>query len=156
MSKRGWVYSGDVNLEYGGVFYKIDPADWDRYDYCTAVRVDPCSDAGGPDNCWWVEELTVTRPKGDKLKDVLSVDSYSLTEDGNHVKVGDDVINIYTPQGRRIIAECCVAYGLYDKDRGITIQIGAKQSDCKEKVTPDEILRGNSKLENYVKREWLK
>jgi len=35
--KYGWEYSGDVNLEHGGFFFKL--GDWSSYDYCEAVEV---------------------------------------------------------------------------------------------------------------------
>lgn len=158
MAKK-WEYSGDMNLECGGVFYNIDPTDWDEHGYCTAIRVDPCSEAGGPDNCWWIEELTVLKPDDHKeLKSVLDVHGFQLTKDGKSVLTSPDAwgVDLKSDEGRRIVAECCVSYGKYDKDRGETIQIGAKQDDSGESVTPDKILRGNARVENYVKRGWLK
>ena len=50
----GWVYSGDMNLECGGMFYKYEGGD-----YCEAVRVIPASDMGGPDNLFRIETGTI-------------------------------------------------------------------------------------------------
>ena len=49
-------YFGDVNIEHGGVFYTLKGY---RDGYVSAVRVTACSDAGGPDNCFWMEHLTL-------------------------------------------------------------------------------------------------
>src|ERR1700685_3511801 len=54
MAKR-WHYMGDINLEYGGYFWREDGAD----DYVLCVRVTPCSDAGGPNNLFWIEQGSI-------------------------------------------------------------------------------------------------
>lgn len=153
-------YSGDVNVEHGGTWFAINKKDWDDYGYCSAVRVTPCSDAGAQENAWWIEELTVIKPENDqKLKSVLDTCGwlvYSETGDIISSHNGDIVAKKGTAAFRRVVAEACVGYGKYDVSNSETVQIGKDaDSDDLEQVEPDTVLRANSSLERYVKRQWL-
>ena len=64
-----WEYTGDVNLEYGGTFYQIDPQEWE-WGYCTAVRVTDIDSAIGFDGAVMVEHITVLTDKA-KWADAL-------------------------------------------------------------------------------------
>lgn len=155
MAKR-WHYSGDINLEYGGVF--IDMSDWTN-DYATAIRVQPCSDAGLQDNAWWIEELTIIKPRTEQeLKSVLDSCSWTIDpEDGSLIGCGGDVMAApNTKQFNLIIAEACVGYGLYDRENSTSIQIGPVDDwHDGETLEVDEKLRGNVSLERYVRRNYL-
>ena len=50
-----WKYMGDVNIECGGYYWR----DVGEDDYVEAVQVTPCSDAGGPDNLFYVEKGSI-------------------------------------------------------------------------------------------------
>ena len=154
------VYSGDVNLEHGGTYFKIDPRDWDEYGYCSAVRVQPCSDAGAQSNAWWIESFTVLNPKGDDLKSILSFCGWSIAENGAIMDSysGDIVAKAGTQAFRHCVAEACVGYGKYDKDFSEVVQIGkiSEFDSDREHVNPDRILRSNASLERYVRREFVR
>ena len=55
MAKYRWNYNGDINLREGGFFWREDGQD----DYVLAVRVTPCSHAGGPCNLFVAGLLAV-------------------------------------------------------------------------------------------------
>lgn len=152
------VYSGDVNIEYGGTWYKIDPTGWDEYGYCSAIRVTPCSDAGAQSNAWWIEELTVIKPNPDEVRDILNASGFYIDENGAIVScyAGDILAEKGTAQFRWVMAECCVSYGRYDIDRSETVQIGRKAEETDEHAEePDTVLRADASLERYVKRNFV-
>jgi len=136
MSKR-WHYIGDVNLEHGGAF--IREGDWP--DYCDAVQVTPCSDAGGPENWYWIESGTVYMGNTQHVQSAL--------------KCTDTASN--APQWRKGYA--VLDYMGMDCDARIIVQIGAKRGDCRHgwdsDVQADIVLRGNASLKRYVNREYL-
>lgn len=151
-------YSGDVDLCNGGTFFLVNAKDREDYGFRSAVRVTPCSDAGAQDNAWWVEELTVIKPRNDQeLKSVLDVCGWRIGEDGN---LWDYSCAPFAKKGtasfRNAIQEARVSYGLYDIDRSITVQIGkTSEFHSGDTVTPDETLRGNCSLARYVRREFM-
>jgi len=132
-------YSGDINIEYGGVFYSLK--DW-QWGYVNAVRVTPCSDAGGPDNCFWVDRLTVNIREGDKLADILRTMGWSADE---------------MPKGakrRHMLVDAHVGYGAYDQESSTMVRIGKPDpfySGREGRFDPDIILRGNTSLRRYVR-----
>ena len=72
-----WNYNGDMGLEYGGFYWREDGAD----DYVLAVRVTPCSDAGGPDNLFHIESGSIyigTDPDRARCAVCLAVERYLL------------------------------------------------------------------------------
>lgn len=155
MAKR-WDYSGDINLAYGGVF--IDMAGWSN-GYATAIRVQPCSDAGLQNNAWWIEELTVIKPRTEQeLKSVLDCYGWTIDpEDGSIIGCGGDVMAApKTKQFNLAIAEACIGHGLYDRENSTSIQIGqTDEFHSGETLDVDEKLRGNTSLERYVRRNYL-
>lgn len=56
IKRKVWHYSGDVDIAHGGMFYNMDDIE---NGYADAVRVTAVSDAGGPDNMWWVERISI-------------------------------------------------------------------------------------------------
>lgn len=137
-----WVYQGDVNLEQGGVFFRIEPKEFDNHHYCDAVRVTPCSDAGGPDNVWWVEALTIVIPDDQKrLAGILDTCGYTL-----------DGLKEMKPSARRqMIADACIVYGSYDSTDTETVQIGPDE-ESRETMEPTDKLRSNASLDRYVRK----
>lgn len=137
MNKR-WHYIGDVNLEHGGAF--IQEGDWP--DYCNAVQVTPCSDAGGPENWYWIESGTVYM--GNAVHVQSALECCNESPDAAQWRKGYAVLQ----------------YMGIDCDTRIIVQIGAKRDDCDswqwdDTLEPDYVLRGNASLRRYVKREYM-
>lgn len=116
MSKRRFFfYSGDINIEHGGFFYALDT--W-KDGYVDVVRVTPASDAGGPDNVFWIDVLTVNIPKGEKLKEALESCGWLSGDQGV-------MYNKMTLAKRKhVIVESCVMTGVYDQHSSQMIRIG--------------------------------
>jgi hypothetical protein len=154
-----WKYMGDINLEHGGAFFRLDSRNWDEYGYGEAVRVTPCSDAGGQDNAYWIEDITIIKPEPKELPGILSGYSWTIDpEDGSIIDCSGRIIaKARTAAFRLAIAEACTSYGRYDINRSETIQIGKDSPfyDGREPVRPDRILRANTSLERFVRREFL-
>jgi hypothetical protein len=110
--KPRWFYSGDVNIENGGYFYNLD--NWPYY--VDARRVVPCSDAGGPDNLFWIEELTVNvdEKMGDtRVKNAFSACGWL-----------DEKLN--ARELRHRIVSAFVSYGYYDVCSTNVVMLGPK------------------------------
>lgn len=132
-----WNYCGDISLAYGGYYWREDGAD----DYVLCVRVQPCSDAGGPDNMFWIEQGSLYIPdKPDELKRALDCCGYS-----------DD------KPSRSMIVDALIAYRGFDHDPATVVRFGPAQPANREfeSMTPDVILRANASLKNYVKNNYL-
>lgn len=127
MSKRVY-YSGDVNLEYGGVFYSLANA---QYGYASAVRVTPLSDAGGPDNQFWIEPLTINF-KRDALQTKSMLACIGLENE--------------PAPNAHVLIDAALAYGFYDQEAVETVQIGAASG----LPAVDTVLRANASLRRYV------
>lgn len=143
-----WHYSGEVSLENGGYFYDKSNI---QYGYVDVVRVQPCSDAGGPDNEWWVEQLTVNLPETDKaLGIILRVCGWTVDEVSGKTK----------PEREAMVIDACIAYGAYDIDRSAVYRIGPKQDGKpfrwdghnENSVTQ---FRGNASLRIQVKKVFM-
>lgn len=148
-----WNYNGDINLEYGGFFWREDGAK----DYVLAVRVTPCSDAGGPDNLFHVETGSLYMPQdATKANAALSCCGYSLRTDG---AVADGSGFWRTGRAARaLLVDAWMAYHGMDLGREYVIRIGRADPDATgwcANETPDHVLRGGSSLRNFVKRELL-
>lgn len=129
-------YSGDINIEYGGVFYTLENWQWG---YVDAVRVTPCSDAGAADNCYWVEELTVNLREGEALSNILRTCGWTVED---------------LPKGarrRHCLIDAHIAYGAYDVQGSEVVQVGAKQSPHGKPIEADRILRANASLRRYAR-----
>jgi hypothetical protein len=132
-----WKYSGDVNIEHGGLFWREDGAD----DYVLAVCVSPCSDAGGPTNMFWIEVGSIYMPTDpDKRKRAL--DCIGASSDN---PTRDELVHAFH------------AYSGIDADDRRTVQIGKPERGSHEwggfEVTDQ--LRGNTSLARFVRREFL-
>jgi hypothetical protein len=156
-------YSGDINVEHGGTWYKLNRKEWDSYGYCSAIRVTPCSDGGAQENAWWIEELTVIKPEKDsELKSILDTCGWIIdSESGDIVSTyrADTVAKKGTAAFRWAIAESCVGYGKYDIINSETVQIGKKaefNGYRHEHAEPSTVLRANTSLERYIRKNWLR
>lgn len=128
---RGWNYFGDVNLEYGGYFYKAS-----EWDYADVIEVMPCSDAGCQGNAWWVSQGIVTLEVSDETL------NSALSSIGFSGEVTDNV---------RV--EALVAYCGIERDCPDVVQIGPDDAYARNLVEPSIRLRSNATLENFV-RKW--
>ena len=113
MNIRGWHYSGDVCLEQGGFYYKTKDV---ANHYADAVRIVPCSDAGGPDNEFWIEALTIILPENEAdLSTVLC-------------SQGDNWPTMYVVSTKankaHMLIQACEGYGKYDVLTTWNVRIG--------------------------------
>lgn len=147
-------YSGDVNIQNGGYFFSL--GDW-QDGYADVVRVMPCSEGGGQDNCFWVEELTVHVP--DDLSQTLLCLGLALDAQGNIVEKSRH--NIVAAPGteafQSVVIDACVAHGNYDQDSSLCVSIGKPDPSYSgiDPVTPDLVLRSDASLDRYVRKNFL-
>lgn len=141
--KAKWRYNGDINLECGGFFWREDGAD----DYVLCVRVQPCSDAGGPNNQFWIEQGSVYMPDdAERRRHALTVCGYE---------------NEANPS-RAMLVDAYMAYSGVEVDcmnGRIILQIGVKADELRHSWgggEADIVIRGNAKLANYVRDNFLR
>jgi len=153
MAKR-WHYCGDISLENGGYFWREDGAE----DYVNCVRVTPCSDAGGPDNVYWVQIGSVYVGEADDPGRASALES-----------CGYELSDFPVRQRRAVLVEAMVGYrGLESsvvhfrgqmRNTEITVQIGKHADRFRDThdpaPVPDVILRANASLLRFVRRECL-
>lgn len=154
MARKDWNYSGDMNLEHGGFFWKVTPGD----DFAEAVEVIPHSDVGGPDCMWWVHKGSIYLPEDmDKRRSALACCGYSLTDTGDVEDGTGTVYSLDTLDGMTLLVDAFNAYHGIERDHVDTVvQIGKLTDYDPDPVAePDVILRGNAKLRNYVRRAFL-
>lgn len=183
--KRGpvWHYSGDVNIEHGGMFYNL--ATWED-GYVECWRCQPCSDAGGPDNMYWIEHLsvsvgghamlafsgvgtTVSQRRAHRVLH-LEVDVYGerVAKAIDRIEqalacVGYDTPEMLADWDKRTLAErrhivtlACVSYGTYDQESSALIRVGPPQLapfGDDWQQEPEEVLRANTNLRKYVRAQ---
>lgn len=161
MARKDWKYTGDINLKYGGLFFKLpdkNPIDGDRHDHVEAVEVTDLAGAvGGPDCIYRVERGTIYMPR-DKWADALDSSGWEVEEFegeiGIHIGLGE--WHPIDGTGLTLLVSAFHGYcGIEDPDTA-TVQIGKLTAYDPDPVfEPDTFLRGNAKLERYVEREWL-
>jgi len=148
-----YQYNGDVDVENGGYWASTGPEER-RYGYSSVVRVTPCADAGGPDNMFWVETLTVNIPDDKRLAMAFDFCGYK-----------EDWLKGLTPFQRFCRAvDACLSVGHYEPDDtgrpwSQLVQIGADDSFYRpshDTWTADRKLRANWKLRNWIKAIYLK
>jgi hypothetical protein len=166
-----WHYSGDVNIEHGGMFYSL--ANFE-FGYVDAVRVTPCSDAGGPDNVFWVEQLTINVGDAMPFQGV----GCSVAERRAHRVLHDqetkeldrierameccgwderlhEWLKMSEVQRKHAVVQACADYGYTETDSQETVQVGPSQENAEahriDKVRADKVLRGNASLKNYAR-----
>lgn len=164
-----WEYTGDMNLEYGGLYWRPGTRDtFPEMDYVEAVEVLPVSDMGGPDNVYIITTGSIYLGE-DNRDSALSCCGYSWAEDENGLGYVLDTMGGAYPVNRRMgltmLVDAYKAYHGMDADamNGETvIRIGSE-------VDPDDISNGgdawegrvsrvyraNRKLERIVREEFL-
>lgn len=133
-------YKGDINPECGGFFYTLENV---KFGYADAVRVTPCSDAGGPDNCFWLDVLSVNIERRQRdIDEALSVcertDEYRSASKAHKTHM--------------IIAECVWA-GFYDCDRTM-VRIGKPDEyyNGVGEFNPECVFRAGTNIGNLARR----
>ena len=116
-----WHYFGDINLEYGGFFYRTDQ--WQHL-YADVVLVTPCSDAGLPDNQFWIENLVVEPKAQEDLQDALEMGGL-WPLDG---KTDEEITHMSI--------QACVQSGMTYKEAGRVIQIGGPDPSTTAATNP--------------------
>ena len=136
MAKR-WNYVGDVNIEYGGYFWRQISSD-----YAECVNVFPLSDGGGPNNIFAVEVggvyISDDKAKRDAALSVIGHDGAKPDFD--------------------MLVEGFMAYNGIERDSTYYVQVGAKRDEARDfqDVQPDVTLRANASLLKFIKREYVR
>jgi len=138
MTNKRWNYSGDINLCEGGLYWRESGYS----DHVYAVRVTPCSDAGGPDNQFWIERGSIFLGNPAHIASALEcsgIDPAKATR-------ADIVLSVD-------------AYMGLDGPDMYMVQIGARAETAGPgwggAGEPDFILRGNASLRRFIRREFL-
>ena len=138
MTNHRWNYCGDINLEHGGYFWREAGAD----DYVEAVDVAPCSDAGGPDNLFWITEGSIYLG-GDRAGALSCIGAEPGTTD------------------RATLVDAHRAYGGVESDSlgASVVRIGPAEpirgQGWDNNITGDVVLRASASLTRYVRKECL-
>lgn len=152
IKRKVWHYSGDVNIEHGGYFYNLD--NW-QYDYVEMVRCVPCSDGGGPDNQFWVEDLTVNLPHGVTKLETDAARVKMILDCGMDM---DEYAGCTERVQRHWLVDACLQYGKYDTNTTFEVQVGKEIDPSwsgREFVALQgsdlNVLRSNASLRNWVR-----
>ena len=140
-----WTYAGDVNPEYGGIWFKPDPQDW-KWGYMECVRVTDLDSGCGFTGAVLIERVTAMRPRNrQQWRNLKECCDFTMAEiAGNPERV----------------AEAAVWYGLYDpvEDFGGPHQ-EVLQLEADGPMTFDgwEAARRQTKgdLAGYIEAKWL-
>jgi len=155
-----WLYTGDMNLECGGMFFK--PVD--EFGTIRGVEVRPDSDRGGPDNVFHVQDGYLFAGDPDEWQSSLDVCGYTLElvpgVDGGHYAIVDGMgafHDVRTPEGATLLADAVNGAKGFDDRQETVIQIGKGVAayDPEPTCTPDTVLRGNKRLHNYIRENFL-
>lgn len=153
MSGKRWTYSGDVNLEYGGTFYRL--GEWGE-GYVTAVEVTDLDSACGFTGAVEIAEFSIVVDRPERWGEALPVIGARLLDDGaiddNGTRLERD-----SREWRLCLVYALKAHGYYDRDRSETLQLDSSEPmESRDGWKADKRLRGNAKLCRYVRREWLR
>jgi len=148
-----WNYSGDINLEYGGLFWRKDG---NATDYVLAIEVTPCSNGGGPDNKFVVVDGSIYLPEN-KYQAALDCCGYKLDENGNIVDCLGDVHKKGSKGYWFLLVDAFRAYHGVEDDCTCIVQIGKAEACGGRGYNPEvtDQLRANAKLKNWVRREFM-
>ena len=174
MANRKWHYCGDINLEYGGTFYRMeDILAWD-YDAVTAVEIVAGHDMGeryGSSEYVFMREGSVYVPMiNGRIADTCNIDTvekylravkymgYAMLPDLTIILGEGSSVAYDTIEWRIIITEALKAYGGIERD-----SFKYLTSDPELwKAIPEEFrrhcvrMRAGASLENWVKKHVLR
>jgi len=141
-----FFWSGDINPENGGHFYRLDGVE---YGYASGVIITPCSDAGGPDNLFWVTPITVNLRTGEELEKILftvGASTSAMIESGMNARA-------------RLHAaiDAHISYGVYDQGCCACVQVGPMDESWSNRGGFDMPrttvrLRAGACIGNYAKK----
>lgn len=142
--KHRIFYTGDINPENGGFFYTLEGV---KFDYVSVLRITPCSDAGGPDNLFWLERLTVNLRNGAELYRLLTDCGYTVESFATASKA----------IRRHIAIQAHIYAGAYDQEQSVAVQIGKRDPffDYRgewEETRVDVQLRAGTDIGRYARR----
>lgn len=113
-----YIYTGDVNIEYGGAFISVDDDEW-RYGYCSAVRITDLDSGCGFTGAILVEKITINGTDNRKRKrDAIKCTFGSVAEFRNALRrrKGSREHGERRQSYRLAIADALMSYGFYDPD----------------------------------------
>lgn len=141
-----WKYSGDVNVKEGGMWINDEGDE----DFVRVVEITPCSEAGGPDNLFYITRGSIYMPTDEARRKA------ALETIGWYDENGDEA------HKRACLIDAFRAYHGIDADAmggEIVIRVGPEDKDFWDgkgwNPKPDRILRANVNLKNYIEREFL-
>ena len=135
MGQGTWTYDGDRDVRYGGHFWMRNGDDTT----VEIVRVIPLSDEGGPDNMFRIQNGFLD----------LDSDDLEAARECADVTPGD--------MGSDVSALLHYS-GLGNVDADYTVRIGAEDrlwGGRGPHPEPDYVLNGRTKLENWIRKEYL-
>ena len=157
-----WNYTGDVNIEHGGVFFQSLDDDSIR-----AVAITPCSSAGGPDNLFLIEDGFIYVGDAERIASALTVCGYTLDVvpdiegETYRINTGDGTFPVSSVAGLCLLVDAFMGSSGVEASRAeIVVRIGKVDTDFWDgrgwNPKPDYVLPGNAKLENFVRKNFLK
>lgn len=147
ITRRRMFWSGDLNPANGGHFYTLEGAKWG---YVDAVRVCPCSDANGPENLFWIEQITVNLRKGKELDRVLDCVGASVAAMKEAGMTARQILHASI--------DAHIAYGAYDAGNTACVQVGPHDEHFNHRewstgrATVDVQLRADACIGNYARK----
>lgn len=156
-----WFYTGDMNIECGGMFVFDDGPDLSP-DYLRIVSVTPASDGGGMDNRFLIERGNVYMPNDDlkRMRSTADTCGYKLDDNKNLIDGLDSVHEFQSPTWRLLMLDAWNAYHGIDSPDSWVVQVGTEKPDPNRRAEfldnqePDYILRRNVNLKRWIEREF--
>lgn len=136
-----WKWIGDRDYEAGGAWIRPVP----EHGYADAVRITPCSDAGGPDNLFWVEVLTIFgMDEAEKREKVIKSVGWEIPD--NHYAWANEFMQCgYADPGN-----------CYPSSSSETVQVGKKRDtycrDMMDEVKTTVTLRSDACIGRYARK----
>jgi len=158
-----WKYTGDRNIEYGGMFYFEDGPDLSP-DYMQVVRVTPASDGGGMDNRYLIEVGSCYMPNDDiaRMNSAANVVGCTIRDDKSMDDNGVATYEFQSPEWRLRMLDAWMAY--WGQDGAVTdsyvVQVGREKPDPNKRfefldnVEPDYVLRSNVNLRRWIENNF--
>lgn len=141
-----WEYSGDGNLEHGGIFVKLE--DWE-HGWCDAVRVTDLDSGCGFRGAVMVEHCSVGVEDAERMRRAWQSCGYTSVKRGNQTPTD------FKRTLRLMIAEALLSYGFGDTDDSEILQTESDGPTEFDSWKADKRLH-NADLAGYVKAVHLK
>ena len=154
MAQTRWTYSGDINLENGGMF--VDYSTWND-GYVNVVEVTDLDSATGFVGAFMIEEKTINVAgmplrNAERLNSALDCCGASMLDNGD-IDDNGTIIRKNTAAYRRCIVYALNAYSGGDVGRGDIVQTDRTQPTEFQGWTAERI-RSNG-LRAYVRKQFL-